>query len=73
MADNALERYLKDKQLEEQTPPGKNRDIEAIKESFQTALENLTEPTKPVKFFRSFLPKKTREGKLEDTSALRFG
>ena len=73
MADNALERYLKDKQLEEQTPPGKNKDIEAIKESFQNALEDLTEPTKPVKFFRSFLPKKTREGKLEDTSALRFG
>ena len=37
MADNALERYLKDKQIEERTPPGKNRDIEAIKESFQTA------------------------------------
>ena len=60
MADSALERYLKDKQLEEQTPPGKNRDIEAIKESFQTALENLTEPTKPVKFFRSFAPKKNK-------------
>ena len=73
MADNALERYLKDKQLEEQTPPGKNKNIEAIKESFQSALEGLTEPTKPVKFFRSFAPKKTREGKIEDTSALRFG
>ena len=73
MADSALERYLKDKQLEEQTPPGKNRSIEELKESFQDVLENLTEPTKPVKFFRSFLPKKTREGKIEDTSALRFG
>ena len=73
MADSALERYLKDKQLEEQTPPGKNRSIEELKESFQDILENLTEPTKPVKFFRSFLPKKTREGKIEDTSALRFG
>ena len=73
MADSALERYLKDKQLEEQTPPGKNRSIEELKESFQDILENLTEPTKPIKFFRSFLPKKTREGKIEDTSALRFG
>ena len=63
MADSALERYLKDKQLEEQTPPGKNRSIEELKESFQNILENLTEPTKPVKFFRSFAPKKTREGK----------
>ena len=73
MADSALERYLKDKQLEEQTPPGKNKNKEELKESFQNILENLTEPTKPVKFFRSFLPKKTREGKIEDTSALRFG
>ena len=73
MADNALERYLKDKELEEQTPPGKNKNIEELKKSFQNILEDLTEPTKPVKFFRSFAPKKTREGKLEDTSALRFG
>ena len=50
-----------------------NKSIEELKESFQDILENLTEPTKPVKFFRSFLPKKTREGKIEDTSALRFG
>jgi len=72
MADSALERYLKDKQLQD-TRPGKNKDIEEIKESFQNTLTGLTEPKPPVKFFRSFLPRKTEEGKLEDTSLLRFG
>ena len=72
MADSALERYLKDKQLEEQTPPGKNRDIEELKESFQTTLENLTEPTAPVKYLRPLKPRKKEDGTLRDTSALRF-
>jgi len=72
MADSALERYLKDKQLQD-TRPGKNKDIEEIKQSFQNTLTGLTEPKPPVKFFRSFLPRKTEEGKLEDTSLLRFG
>ena len=72
MADSALERYLKDKQLQD-TQPGKNKDIEEIKQSFQDTLTGLTEPKPPVKFFRSFLPRKTEEGKLEDTSLLRFG
>ena len=72
MADSALERYLKDKRLQD-TQPGKNKDIEEIKQSFQDTLTGLTEPKPPVKFFRSFLPKKTKEGKIEDTSMLRFG
>ena len=72
MADSALERYLKDKQLQD-TQPGKNKDIEEIKQSFQDTLTGLTEPKAPVKFFRSIFPKKTKEGKIEDTSALRFG
>ena len=72
MADSALERYLKDKQLQD-TQPGKNKDIEEIKESFQDTLTGLTEPKPPVKFFRSLFPKKTKEGKIEDTSMLRFG
>ena len=72
MADSALERYLKDKQLQD-TQPGKNKNIEEIKQSFQDTLTGLTEPKPPVKFFRSFLPRKTEEGKLEDTSLLRFG
>jgi len=71
MADSALERYLKDKQLQN-TQPGNNKDIEEIKESFQETLTGLTEPKAPVKFFRSIFPKKTKEGKIEDTSALRF-
>jgi hypothetical protein len=70
MADSALERYLKDKQLEEQTPPGKNRSIEELKESFQTTLENLTEPTAPVKYLRPLKPRKKEDGTLRDTSAL---
>ena len=72
MADSALERYLKDKRLQD-TQPGRNKDIEEIKQSFQDTLTGLTEPKPPVKFFRSFLPRKTEEGKLEDTSLLRFG
>ena len=72
MADSALERYLKDQQI--QNPePGKNKNIEEIKESFLDTLTSLTEPKKPVKFFRSFLPRKTKEGKIKDTSLLRFG
>ena len=72
MADSALQRYLKDKQLQEQTPKGKNRDIEELKESFQTTLENLTEPTAPVKYLRPLKPRKKEDGTLRDTSALRF-
>ena len=72
MADSALERYLKDKRLQD-TQPGRNKDIEEIKESFQDTLTGLTEPKPPVKFFRSFLPRKTEDGKLRDTSAFRFG
>ena len=74
MAVKPFERYLKDKQEGEAIgePSGVNS-IEEIKESFQRALENLSEPTKPTKFFRSFVPRKTDEGKLTDTSALRFG
>ena len=77
MSDKPFERYLKDK--EETKPLSYDQDtigvnsIEEIKESFQTALENLSEPRKPTKFFRSFVPRKTDEGKLTDTSALRFG
>jgi hypothetical protein len=72
MADSALERYLKDKQLQD-TQPGKNKNIEEIKQSFQDTLTGLTEPKPPVKFFRSFLPRKTEDGSIRDTSALRFG
>ena len=74
MAVKPFERYLKDKEDEQAIgePSGVNS-IEEIKESFQTALENLSEPTKPTKFFRSFVPRKTAEGKLTDTSVLRFG
>ena len=74
MAVKPFERYLKDKQEGQAIgePSGVNS-IEEMKESFQRALENLSEPTKPTKFFRSFVPRKTDEGKLTDTSALRFG
>ena len=74
MAVKPFERYLKDKQEGEAIgePSGVNS-IEEMKESFQRALENLSEPTKPTKFFRSFVPRKTDEGKLTDTSVLRFG
>jgi len=74
MAVKPFERYLKDKQEGEAIgEPGGVNSIEEMKESFQRALENLSEPTKPTKFFRSFVPRKTAEGKLTDTSVLRFG
>ena len=66
MADSALERYLKDKQLQD-TQPGKNKNIEEIKESFQDTLTGLTEPKPPVKFFRSLFPKKTNRFFIIDT------
>jgi hypothetical protein len=51
MADSALERYLKDKQLEEQTPPGKNRSIEELKESFQDVFRKSNRTYKTCKIF----------------------
>ncbi len=74
MAVKPFERYLKDKQEGEAIgEPGGVNTIDEMKESFQRALENLSEPSKPTKFFRSFVPRKTDEGKLTDTSVLRFG
>ena len=74
MAVKPFERYLKDKQEGEAIgEQGADNSVEEMKESFQRALENLSEPTKPTKFFRSFIPRKTDEGKITDTSTLRFG
>ena len=73
MADTAFERYLKDKKETERFVPGEPNNIKEIKESFKIALENLSEPKKPVKYLRSLFPRKTKEGKLTDTSAFRFG
>ena len=73
MADTAFERYLKDKKETERFVPGEPNSIKEIKESFKKALENLSEPKKPVKYLRPFFPRKTKEGKLTDTSAFRFG
>ena len=76
MAVKPFERYLLDKQENKlkgyDENPSKINSIEEIKESFQRALENLSEPSKPTKFFRSFVPRKTESGRLEDTSAMRF-
>ena len=62
MAVKPFERYLLDKQENKlkgyDENPSKINSIEEIKESFQRALENLSEPSKPTKFFRSFVPRK---------------
>ena len=73
MAERPFERYLKDKEETEEIVPGERNSIDEIKESFQKGLTELSEPTKPVKFFKSFSLEKTEEGKIRDTSVLRFG
>ena len=68
MADTALERFKKDQQLqEEKTPPGKIRELNQVQESFLKALENITEPTPPVKYLKPFNPFQK-----EDKSLARF-
>ena len=63
MAVKPFDRYLKDKQEGEAIgEPGGVNTIEEMKESFQRALENLSEPTKPTKFLdRLYLEKQTKE------------
>ena len=54
MAETALERYKKDQQQQEEkkTPPGQIRELDQVQKSFLTALENVTEPTPPVKYLK---------------------
>ena len=68
MADTALERFKKDQQLqEEKTPPGKKRELDEVQNSFLKALENITEPTPPVKYLKPLNPFQK-----EDKSLARF-
>jgi hypothetical protein len=54
MADTALERYKKDTQPEvEKTKPGEIRTLNEFQSSFLKALENIGEPQKPVKYFKT--------------------
>ena len=67
MADTALERFRKDQQEQEKTPPGKTRELDEVQESFLKALENITEPTPPVKYLKPLNPFQK-----EDKSLARF-
>lgn len=69
MADTALERYKKDQQQQEEkkTPPGEVRELNQVQNSFLKALENITEPTPPVKYLKPFNPFQK-----EDKSLARF-
>ena len=69
MAETALERYKKDQQQQEEkkTPPGQVRELNQVQNSFLKALENITEPTPPVKYLKPFNPFQK-----EDKSLARF-
>ena len=69
MAETALERYKKDQQQQEEkkTPPGQVRELNEVQNSFLKALENITEPTPPVKYLKPFNPFQK-----EDKSLARF-
>ena len=57
MAETALERFKKDKQDQEEikkTEPGKTRELDQVQESFLKALEDVTEPTPPVRYLTPF-------------------
>mgnify|MGYP003136784977 FL=1 len=58
MADTALERYKKDKALEEdsKTPQGEIRNLNEFQTSFLKSLERMTEPKKPVKYLKPLNP-----------------
>jgi len=73
MADTALERYIKDQELQEQKTPGEINTVDQMKEAVANAVETLGEPKPPVKYLKSLFPDKTEDGKIKDTSALRFG
>ena len=73
MADTALERYIKDQELQEEKTPGKINTIDEMKEAIANAVETVGAPQPPVKYLKSLFPDKTEDGKIKDTSALRFG
>ena len=61
MATSALERYKTDKALEEEreaskTKQGEIRNIDEFQNSFLNALENISEPKKPVKWLKPLNP-----------------
>jgi GTP1/Obg family GTP-binding protein len=69
MAETALERYKKDQEQQEEkkTLPGEKRELSEVQDSFLKALENITEPTPPVKYLKPFNPFQK-----EDKSLARF-
>jgi len=73
MADTALERYIKDKELQEEKTQGKINTIDEMKEAIANAVETVGAPKPPVKYLKSLFPDKTEDGRIKDTSALRFG
>ena len=58
MADTALERYKKDQALQEEskTPPGEIRNLDEFQTAFLKALENMSEPKRPVKYLKPLNP-----------------
>ena len=61
MADTAIERFKTDQALEEErkrskTEKGEVRNVDEFKNSFLNALENISEPKKPVKYLKPLNP-----------------
>ena len=50
MADTALERYIKDQELQEEKTPGKINTIDEMKEAIANAVETVGAPQPPVKY-----------------------
>ncbi len=73
MADTAFERYLKDEDLEDKKTPGKINTIDEAREAIANAVDTVGAPKPPVKYLKPLFPDKTEDGRIKDTSALRFG
>ena len=73
MADTAFERYLKDEDLEDKKTPGKINTIDEAREAIANAVDTVGAPKPPVKYLKPLFPDKTKDGRIKDTSALRFG
>ena len=73
MAETAIERYIKDQDLQEEKTPGKINTVDEMKEAIANAVETVGAPKPPVKYLKPLFPDKTKDGRIKDTSALRFG
>ena len=60
MADTALQRFKTDQALEEErktkTKEGEIRNLDEFQSTFLQAIENISEPKKPVRYLKPFNP-----------------